>query len=833
MGAAFSRRRAERGNEETCAPHPESVKPPKPRAGAFGVAAAPRLCVNLREKLTGRALARRGMEGERVPSGPSQHITALGATRTAVASDVLVRVLVRGQEAQTNNAVTKRASMPARATHSAAETVRLPSAGVLPAAGALCAVDVRSVSYLTKKVEDLEREMDECIEASLMSDDAAIGARMLLRSAEAGLRRYGREAEELRNELRRINDVMGMRLREMGLWRLLYECGLGMLVSPTSAAAMRAWLHMANPDRNECEVETDAEKSSQQSHRTSRGLLAHGDGNAPADSSSEDIDSDMDPIDDRHASYIAQRKSTLADSRNTYAGGSENGGTKSGSEPDAFQTPGEQQTRLSELQELPLMQKLRAMRAKKSGANNDEAPLEEALSVRRTGERGRSRRCAQQANSEQLGRNRGKARVRRDRDIERRTERGGGKEGYRDRRHEGERERSRERSRSRDPGATLHSSRSHNGEDDDSETPRAAALRGEIVRMRKAKGQASSKEAALMEKLNALQRGRDESERRARELARKVKEVNQERSVWEREGKVAAERAQVALTARESARKYATGTVSEAFNLQAAADSARVGQNTAAGHAAFAEAQKSTNEWERDTAVRVSRSRRLSSGGNDSAGAGGGTNARPSTSSGTSCKRHRRRSGSFPVQRAPASESDVTSAKSMGSVRQGLKAAAPSPSSSECSSRIGGSESTRTDGTFKGAPTMMGRLFSAARHGREEELAALLVEGGASAAAVRDRFQNTPLIVAAQNNRKHACRAALRGGVHIDAVNKQGNTALHYAFAYAYFEVADYLISRGADTSLTNAVGQTPIEAGGGTSGPLAKLVEDVRKGVE
>ena len=45
---------------------------------------------------------------------------------------------------------------------------------------------------------------------------------------------------------------------------------------------------------------------------------------------------------------------------------------------------------------------------------------------------------------------------------------------------------------------------------------------------------------------------------------------------------------------------------------------------------------------------------------------------------------------------------------------------------------------------------------------------------------------NTLLIVAAQNNQKKMCKMLHQRGANINTQNRQGQTALHFAFAYGY-----------------------------------------------
>jgi ankyrin repeat protein len=56
------------------------------------------------------------------------------------------------------------------------------------------------------------------------------------------------------------------------------------------------------------------------------------------------------------------------------------------------------------------------------------------------------------------------------------------------------------------------------------------------------------------------------------------------------------------------------------------------------------------------------------------------------------------------------------------------------------------------------------------------------------------------------------CKYLLRRGATINWQNLQGNTALHYAYAYKNEELAAYLKLRGADDSILNAQSLTCYE---------------------
>jgi len=75
---------------------------------------------------------------------------------------------------------------------------------------------------------------------------------------------------------------------------------------------------------------------------------------------------------------------------------------------------------------------------------------------------------------------------------------------------------------------------------------------------------------------------------------------------------------------------------------------------------------------------------------------------------------------------------------------------------------------------------------------------------------VRDRFGNTPLIVAAQNDRKRISKLLVKAGADLNAANVAGNAPLHYCYAYGHFDLAEFLERRGADVSVRNEAGVAP-----------------------
>lgn len=101
-------------------------------------------------------------------------------------------------------------------------------------------------------------------------------------------------------------------------------------------------------------------------------------------------------------------------------------------------------------------------------------------------------------------------------------------------------------------------------------------------------------------------------------------------------------------------------------------------------------------------------------------------------------------------------------------------------------------------------------LFSYARHNKYHQLKDLL-EAGAPADP-RDKFGNTPLIIACQNGNARVAKVLMRHGADMDKANKQGNTGLHYCVAYGFNALGDLLIAKGASDKILNSLGYNAYE---------------------
>lgn len=99
-------------------------------------------------------------------------------------------------------------------------------------------------------------------------------------------------------------------------------------------------------------------------------------------------------------------------------------------------------------------------------------------------------------------------------------------------------------------------------------------------------------------------------------------------------------------------------------------------------------------------------------------------------------------------------------------------------------------------------------VFSQARNGRIKRVEESLNAGFPIDA--EDEKGNTLLLVACQNSNKRLVEMLLVRGAAINHQNAQGNTALHYAFAFdSEGKIGEYLIERGADDTIDNIEGMT------------------------
>lgn len=81
-----------------------------------------------------------------------------------------------------------------------------------------------------------------------------------------------------------------------------------------------------------------------------------------------------------------------------------------------------------------------------------------------------------------------------------------------------------------------------------------------------------------------------------------------------------------------------------------------------------------------------------------------------------------------------------------------------------------------------------------------------------SAIDKRNRRGWTPLMVASFNGFDLTVLCLLQRGASVNAMNKDGNTALHLAYLKNHTSTAGVLISFGANEEIRNENNQTPVE---------------------
>jgi hypothetical protein len=102
-------------------------------------------------------------------------------------------------------------------------------------------------------------------------------------------------------------------------------------------------------------------------------------------------------------------------------------------------------------------------------------------------------------------------------------------------------------------------------------------------------------------------------------------------------------------------------------------------------------------------------------------------------------------------------------------------------------------------------------LFSFVRHNRYEAVESM-VQQDLELLKVADDAQNSLLHIACQNNHRRIAKLLLKFRADVDKKNGRGNTALHYCYAYGYGQLAEFLVSVGADETVVNSAGLMPSE---------------------
>ena len=88
------------------------------------------------------------------------------------------------------------------------------------------------------------------------------------------------------------------------------------------------------------------------------------------------------------------------------------------------------------------------------------------------------------------------------------------------------------------------------------------------------------------------------------------------------------------------------------------------------------------------------------------------------------------------------------------------------------------------------------RMFSLVRHGRYADVERRLQDNFSPDAPSADGYNNSLMMIAAQNGSKRMVKLLFRFGADPNRRNVRDETALHFAFRLGYFELGDYMIRK-------------------------------------
>jgi hypothetical protein len=106
---------------------------------------------------------------------------------------------------------------------------------------------------------------------------------------------------------------------------------------------------------------------------------------------------------------------------------------------------------------------------------------------------------------------------------------------------------------------------------------------------------------------------------------------------------------------------------------------------------------------------------------------------------------------------------------------------------------------------------LQAEFFAACRRGNIEELARLLKKG-CDANMLSKYCSRTPLHIATFENQVKVVEFLLSQGADVDARDKYGNTALHFAAHYGFDTIVRTLLLSKADRTIRNKKGKLPVE---------------------
>merc|ERR1740121_3454164 len=121
-------------------------------------------------------------------------------------------------------------------------------------------------------------------------------------------------------------------------------------------------------------------------------------------------------------------------------------------------------------------------------------------------------------------------------------------------------------------------------------------------------------------------------------------------------------------------------------------------------------------------------------------------------------------------------------------------------------------------------------VFSFVRHNRFDAVESL-IQQEMEILLARDEHGNNLLHIACQNNNRRIAKLLLKNGISVNEQNTRGNTPLHYCSQYGFMQLADYLISHGADDGIPNHLGLMPPQGIGRTEDPVEQAQRQLATG--
>lgn len=121
-------------------------------------------------------------------------------------------------------------------------------------------------------------------------------------------------------------------------------------------------------------------------------------------------------------------------------------------------------------------------------------------------------------------------------------------------------------------------------------------------------------------------------------------------------------------------------------------------------------------------------------------------------------------------------------------------------------------------------------LLHEAALGGDPELIRLLIARGLDVNAIDEHFKDTPLEYATSHAKPLAVAALLEAGANVNHQDGSGRTHLHAAVWGNRIEVVKMLLTAGADPTIADVKGQTPLDVARAQNPEIAKLLEQAAK---